>query len=116
MPARFSRSNDMTTNSPESHAVYWPRGQRTVSAQPLSPRLDTLEGKTVAFLWDYIFRGDEIFPMIEAQLRQRYSGMRFINYDEFGSTHGDEERAIMESLPSRLKEMKVDAVVSGMGC
>lgn len=106
----------MTTHSPELHAVYWPRGQKTVSVQPLSPRLDTLEGKKVAFLWDYVFRGDEIFPMLEAQLRERFPGMEFVGYDQFGSTHGDEERAILESLPGRLKAMKVDAVISGMGC
>ena len=106
----------MTIRSPESHAVYWPRGRTTVSAQPLAPRLDTLEGKTIAFLWDYIFRGDEIFPMIEAQLQQRFPNMRFIGYDEFGSTHGDEERTILQGLPERLKALKVDAVISGMGC
>lgn len=102
--------------SAESHAVYWPRGQQTVSVQPLSPRLDTLDGKTVAFLWDYLFRGDEIFPMIEQKLRQRFSNITFIGYEEFGSTHGDEERAILEGLPERLKALKVDAVISGMGC
>lgn len=103
-------------SSPESYSVYWPRGRKTVSVTPASPRLDTLEGKTVAFLWDYIFRGDEIFPMVEKKLSERFRGMRFINYDQFGSTHGDEEHKILASLPERLKALKVDAVVSGMGC
>lgn len=106
----------MTATSPDLHPVYWPRGRTTVSAQPLAPRLDTLEGKTVAFLWDYIFRGDEIFPLIERELRQRFGNMRFISYDEFGSTHGDEERALLQALPEKLKALKVDAVISGMGC
>ena len=100
----------------ESHAVYWPRGRRTAAIQPLSPRLATLEGKTIAFLWDYIFRGDEIFPIIERTLQARFKNMRFIGYDEFGSTHGDEEQAILSSLPDRLKALNVDAVVSGMAC
>jgi hypothetical protein len=100
----------------EIHSVYWPRGKQTVTMQPLAPRLDTLNGKTIAFLWDNLFRGDEIFPMIEKQLNERFSGITFIGYDEFGSTHGDEERAILESLPERLKALNVDAVISGMGC
>lgn len=104
----------MTT--PEPLAAYWPRGKRTMTAQPLAPRLDTLDGKTVAFLWDYLFRGDELFPMIEKTMRERYTNVKFIGYDEFGSTHGDEERAIIEALPERLKALKVDAVISGMGC
>ena len=43
----------------------WPRGAKAAGAKQLAKRLDTLEGKTVAFLWDYMFRGDEIFPLIE---------------------------------------------------
>jgi hypothetical protein len=100
----------------ESYSVYWPRGRKTVAVTPISPRLESLEGKTVAFLWDYIFRGDEIFPMVEKKLSERFRGMRFINYDQFGSTHGDEEQKILAGLPERLKALKVDAVISGMGC
>ncbi|MGE4240175.1 MAG: hypothetical protein AB7E83_06940 [Ramlibacter sp.] len=104
------------TQLPDRHAVCWPRGQRTVSQQPLAPRLDSLDGKTVAFLWDYLFRGDEFFPMIEAELHKRYKDVRIVSYQEFGSTHGDDERAILDNLPARLKELKVDALISGIGC
>ena len=37
-------------------------------------------------------------------------------YDTFGSTHGEDEHAILAGLPDRLRELKVDAVISGMGC
>ncbi len=100
----------------QTHAVYWPRGSRTVSYQPVSPRLGSLEGRTVAFLWDYLFRGDEIFPMIERGLTERFPGIRFVGYDTFGSTHGEDEHAILAGLPERLRELQVDAVISGMGC
>lgn len=103
-------------SKPETHAVYWPRGTKTASVEAISPRLDSLEGKTVAFLWDYIFRGDEIFPLVQKALTARFPTMRFIGYDEFGSTHGDEEHAVLAALPERLKALKVDAVISGMGC
>ena len=104
----------MTTE--QAYSVYWPRGRKTATILPLSPRLETLEGKTVAFLWDYIFRGDEIFPMLQKKLSERFANMRFVNYDEFGSTHGDEEQKILAALPEKLRALGVDAVVSGMGC
>lgn len=102
--------------SPEIHAVYWPRGRKTVSFAPTSPRPGSLEGKTVAFLWDYLFRGDEIFPMIQQGLAERFPGVNVIGYETFGSTHGEDEHAILAGLPDRLRELKVDAVISGMGC
>jgi hypothetical protein len=103
-------------NSETKYAVYWPRGVRTLEVQPVAPRLDTLEGKTVAFLWDYLFRGDEIFAILKREMQARFPGLRFIGPDEFGSTHGEDERKVLAALPEKMKEMKVDAVISGMGC
>lgn len=99
-----------------SYAVVWPRSARSVELKPLAPRLPTLEGKTVAFLWDYLFRGDEIWPTLSKALGERFPNMRFIGWEEFGSTHGDEEHKVLAELPAKLKALKVDAVVSGMGC
>ncbi len=96
--------------------VLWPRGEKTIEVTPLAPRLDTLEGKTVCQLWDYLFRGDEIFGMLEGKLEERYPGVNFVRWDEFGSTHGEDEAEILASLPKRLEELGVDAVISGMGC
>ena len=98
------------------YAVVWPRSERAVEIKALAPRLATLEGKTIAFLWDYLFRGDEIWPILTEELGRRYPGMRFIGWEEFGSTHGDEEHAVLAALPGKLKSLGVDAVVSGMGC
>jgi hypothetical protein len=99
-----------------TYSVVWPRSAKTVDIAPLAPRPPTLEGKTVAQLWDYLFRGDEIFPMIEDGLKERYPGVRFVRYDEFGSTHGGDEHEVIAALPERLKALGVDAVISGMGC
>lgn len=98
------------------YAVVWPQGAKTVPVRPLAPRLQSLEGKTVAQLWDYMFRGDEIFPLLETALKERYPGVRFVPYDTFGSTHGSDEREILAGLPDKLKALGVDAVLSGMGC
>ncbi len=97
-------------------AACWPRGARALARQPLAPRLDTLAGKTIAFLWDYLFRGDEVFEILKEGLDARFSGLSFIGPDTFGSTHGEDEQAVLDGLPSRLKALKVDTVLSGMGC
>lgn len=100
----------------DQYEALWPRSPRQVGIKPLARRLETLEGKTVAQLWDYVFRGDEVFPLLEEGLRQRFPGVKFVSWKEFGSTHGSEEREVLASLPRRLRELEVDAVISGMGC
>ena len=67
----------------EIHDVVWPRAARQMEIAPVAPRLDTLEGKTVGFVWDYLFRGDEIFTLLEEGLKQRYPKIKFVNYDGF---------------------------------
>ena len=104
------------SNNEASYAVYWPRGQRTLDVQAPAPRLDSLSGKRVAFLWDYMFRGDEIFAILTKELQARFPGISFIGHDEFGSTHGEDERKVLAALPEKLKSLEVDAVISGMGC
>jgi hypothetical protein len=96
--------------------VLWPRGRRTVTARAAAPRLETLAGKTIGQLWDDLFRGDEIFPVLEAALAERFPGVRFVDYRSFGSTHGAEEHDVLTSLPARMREHGVDAVISGMAC
>ena len=87
-----------------------------MTARPVAPRLDTLAGKTIAQLWDDLFRGDEIFPVLEAALGERFPGVKFVGYRTFGSTHGAEEHEVLAGLPERMRELGVDAVISGMAC
>ena len=98
------------------YEVLWPRGKKVIKITPLAKRLDTLKGKTVCELWDWLFRGDEIFPMIEKGLEKQYPGIKFVNYQVFGSTHSGEEAKVIAALPSKLKELGCDAVISGIGC
>ncbi len=82
----------------------------------MAARVDTLAGKRVAFLWDYLFRGDELFPVLERELTARSPGVEIVGYEEFGNTHGSDEVEIIGRLPDVLRHRGVDAVVSGMGC
>ena len=98
------------------YEALWPRSPRQVQLRPLAPRLDTLDGKTIAQLWDYVFRGDEVYAILEEGLKKRFPNIKWVSYKEFGNTHGGDEREVVASLPRRFKELKVDAVISGMGC
>ena len=98
------------------YEALWPRSPRQAKVKPLASRLDTLEGKTVAQVWDYVFRGDEVFGFLEAGLKARFPGIKLVSWREFGSTHGGDEREVVAALPKKFKELGVDAVVSGMGC
>ncbi len=98
------------------YEVMWPRSPRQMQVRALAKRPATLEGKTVAQVWDYLFRGDEIFEFLEGGLKARFPGVRFVSWREFGSTAGKDERAVVAALPQRLKELGADAVISGMGC
>jgi hypothetical protein len=96
--------------------VFWPRAPRQMRTKRLAARLATLEGRTVAQLWDYLFKGDEVFALLEESLKASFPAIRFVSWREFGSTHGGEERAALAALPQRFKELGVDAVISGMAC
>jgi hypothetical protein len=98
------------------YEVLWPRAERRQKGRALAPRVGSLEGKTVAQIWDFLFRGDEIFETLEQALKERFPGIRFVSWREFGNTHGREERQVVAALPGRMKALGVDAVISGMAC
>ncbi len=104
------------TDNGGHYEVVWPRGERKMEPQPLAQRLDTLEGKTIAELWDYRYRGDEVAEIVQENFKTRFPGVRFVSWREFGSTHGQDERAVLASLSDKFKEMGVDAAISSMGC
>ena len=98
------------------YEVVWPRGARAVEGLPYAKRLDSLAGKIVCELWDWMFHGDKIFPMIEKEMAKRYPNSHFVSYKVFGSTHGGDEAEVLAALPDKLKQTRCDAVVSGIGC
>jgi hypothetical protein len=99
-----------------TYDVVWPRSARGVQRQRAAARLATLDGARVAFLWDYLFRGDELFPVLEKELTRRHPTIEVIGYDTFGNLHGADEKERVATLGQELRRRHVDAVVSGMGC
>lgn len=98
------------------YPVVWPRGRRQQELEDPASRLPDLNGKTIGFVWNFVFRGEEIFPLLQKEIEQRYPGARFVGPEAFGNTHGSDEREVLEALPDRLKAFGVDAVISGNGC
>ena len=116
LPFRHHKRDFVLRPKREVYEAYWPRSPRQTRIKPLAKRLDTLNGKTIAQLWDFLFLGDEVFELLEEGLKARYPEVRFISWREFGSTLSAESRQTVAGLPRRFKEMGVDAVISGMGC
>ena len=98
------------------YEAHWPRSPRQQRTRDLAPRLDTLEGKTIAQLWDELFKGDLVFELLEEGMKKRYPGIKFVSWRAFGSTHGSNEKEVLAALPQKLRELGVDAVISGMAC
>ena len=98
------------------YEAYWPRAPRQGRSRPLAKRLASLQGKTIAQLWDYMFKGDQVFTLLEEALVARFPGIRFLSWREFGNTHSSNEKDVLANLPRRFKELGVDAVISGMAC
>ena len=96
--------------------VLWPRARKTAETRAVAPRLSTLDGKTIGEVWDDLFRGDEIFPILREEIARRYRNVKFVEYPTFGSTHGAAEHKTIAEMPDRLRALGVDAVISGMAC
>lgn len=63
----------MSSSQDGHYEVYWPRTARQVRRKSLAPRLSTLDGKLVAQLWDFLFRGDEVLALLEEGIKGKRS-------------------------------------------
>lgn len=72
-------------------------------------------GRRVGFVWDHVFRGDEIFRVAEEGLRALDGGLSFVGWPAFGDIHGPDERRVIGGLGDRLRAEEVDAAIVGVG-
>ena len=99
-----------------SESVLWPLGRRAVERSAAAPRLGDLNGKTIVELWDVIFRGETIYPLVRSYIRTRFPDVKFVEYSALGNFYGaKEERDIAERLPAQLAANGCDAVIVGIG-
>ncbi len=104
-----------TKNAEPEFEVLWPLGKKAVRVKQGAARLPDLSGKTVGELWDYLFKGEEIFPLIRRALERRYPGIRFVEYETLGTIHGRDEAELAATLPDQLRKHGCDAVISAVG-
>ena len=97
------------------YEVAWPRGPSAVNIIPLAKRLDTLQGKTIGEIWNGVFRGDELFPALEEELKKRYPDVKFINFKEFGNAFTAHEAKVFGELPAIAKKYGCDGFIVGVG-
>ncbi len=97
------------------YGVVWPLGKTVTETVTPAPRFESLKNITICELSDYGFRAEEIFPLIRALLSERYPGIKFIEYTNFGNIHGPQETEIIAGLAEKLRQYGCDAVISGVG-
>jgi hypothetical protein len=103
------------SGSEPRYEVVWPLGRPAFEDRALTARVPDLNQAVVGELWDYLFRGEEIFPILRERLKARYPGIRFVTYHVFGNVHGPRQRELVARVPQLLREHGVTAVVSAIG-
>ena len=105
------------SNSPlEPHYdVVWPLGRKAATGAVAAPRVADLNGKVICELWDEIFRGESIYPLVRKHITERYPGAKFIPHTEFGDFFGPRDRAVLATIPDKLRVHRVDAAIVGIG-
>ena len=97
------------------YEVVWPLGRLAAKPVAAAPALAGLNGKTVCELWDGVFRGDEIYPLLRAELQKQFPGVRIVDYQTMGNTHDTNEKQYVADLPGMLRQHGADAVISAVG-
>lgn len=103
------------TEADAREAVVWPSGRKVFAERLTIERLGDLSGKTIGEIWDNVFRGEQIFPLLRELLSKRFPGIRFVPYDVFGNVHGPNQRELVAQLPAKLAQHGVDGVIAGIG-
>lgn len=101
----------------EAYEALWPLGPRVTGDVAEHERPSELAGARVAYLWDQLFRGPEMFEVITQVARERHGAVEFVGWEEFGNFHASAaaERRVLEALPELLRSHSVDLVVAAVG-
>ena len=103
----------------ENLAVISPIGAEAVEQKNLAKRLDTLNGKVVAEVWNEDFKGDIMFPIYRELLKERFPDVKIVPYTDipFASLKGTPsyQRQVLNDIIATLKAKGADAVITGNG-
>ena len=99
----------------DAFEVLSPLGRPARDPLPRPSRLASLDGRRVAFVWDEIFRGDEMFAVFAPALAARWPAVEFVGHEHFGNPEQRDGAAVIEALPDHLRAHRIDAVIAGVG-
>lgn len=101
----------------ERYDVLWPVEPTAPTGTAAVPAMADLDGRTVAFLWDHLFKGPEMFDLVAESLRAEYPTMSFVGHEAFGNIHatGAEEARVLAEIPDKLRQWGIDAAVLAVG-
>ena len=102
----------------DGYTVVSPVGRATIKPIKQAPRLKTLAGKTIAVV-GYNFMARVTHPEIKRLILEKYPTAKVILQDEIGSAGMYPAPGLVrpdkDRFQRKLKELKVDAVISGNG-
>jgi hypothetical protein len=93
--------------------VVSPLGYRPQASSALSPGLGSLDGRKIAFVWNYLFRGDEAFALARQRLAGQHQNVEFVDFELFGNLDDNDE--LIDELPARFRELEVDGAFIATG-
>ena len=92
-------------------SVYDPSGSVAITQQ-FTERLDTLDGKTIAFLGNGMWEEERCFELLEKLMKEAYPNTTIITADNF-PRHSDKLTAAKNGIPEKMKELGVDGAIIG---
>lgn len=104
-------ANASTSSGMVKLTVYDPCGSVLVT-ESFTDRLDTLDGKTIAFVGDGMWEDDRTFAVIKEKLESNYSDVTVITEDNFPQTV-DSISVDDNGIAEKMLELGVDAAIIG---
>jgi hypothetical protein len=97
------------------YEVVAPTGLVPQDQVPINPHPTSLSGKTIGFVWDYLFKGPVVFDAVRHLIDDRYTGVRYIDYEHFGDIHGFDSTHVLDELADKVRGAGIDAAVVAVG-
>lgn len=91
--------------------VYDPTGVVEIT-QTYAPRLDSLDGKTIAFVGNGMWEEDRTFELIGQLIQEKYPNVTIVGQDNF-PRHSDDLTKEDNGIAEKMKELNVDGVIVG---
>jgi hypothetical protein len=109
--------NRAATDTEPQYEVVWPLGKSVSPPVALAPALPDLNNLSVGEFWGWVYRGDQMFPVINDELRKKYPGIKIVDHETTGDSHANNimERDYVAALPSLFRQHGCNAVIVGVG-